>query len=85
MKVLLLLVMVAMLSALGVVEMKYKTRLLFSDVQKLSQANDAYDEQLARLQFERNKLIERERIESEASLRLGMKLPVREYVISIQP
>jgi cell division protein FtsL len=85
MKMLLLLIMVAMFSALGVVQMKYRTRLLFSEVQKLQLINEAYDEELAQLQFEQNKWAERERIEREASTRLGMILPDRDTIISIQP
>jgi cell division protein FtsL len=85
MKALLLLIVVAMFSALGVVDMKYRTRLLFADVQRLIQSNEAYDEELARLQFEQNKLVERERIEKEASTRLGMILPERDSIISIKP
>jgi len=85
MKMFLALIMLAMLSALGVVHMKYRTRLLFSEVQRLQQINEAYDESLAQLQFEQNKWAERERIEHEASTRLGMLLPVRETIIAIQP
>ena len=85
MKALLFLVIVAVVSALSVVHMKYRTRLLFSEVQSLQQMNEAYDESLAQLQFEQNKWAERERIEREARTRLGMLLPVRESIISIQP
>lgn len=85
MKTLSFLIMMAMISALGVVQMKYRTRLLFSDVQKLQLINEAYDEELAQLQFEQNKWAERERIEREASTRLGMILPDRGSIISIQP
>lgn len=85
MKALLLLIVIAMISALGVVQMKYRTRLLFSDVQKLQLINEAYDEELAQLQFEQNKWAERERIEREASTRLGMILPDQGSIISIQP
>lgn len=85
MKLLLLLILVAMFSALGVVQMKYRTRLLFSEVQRLHQINEAYDEELARLQFEQNKWAERERIEREASSRLGMILPDGSSIISIKP
>ena len=85
MKVLLLLILLAMFSALSVVQMKYRTRLLFSEVLKLQQVNEAYDEEFARLQFEQNKWAERERIEKEASTRLGMILPEPDAIISIKP
>lgn len=85
MKVLLLLVVVAVASALGVVHMKYRTRLLFSEVQRLQQLSEAADEELVQLQFEQNKWSERERIQKQASGRLGMTLPDPAAIISIQP
>jgi len=81
----LMLVVVAMVSALGVVHMKYRTRLLFSEVQRQQQINEAYDEELAQLQFEQNKWSERERIEKAAQSQLGMSLPEPTAIISITP
>lgn len=85
MKVLLLLVVVAVASALGVVHMKYRTRLLFSEVQRLQQLNEAADEELVQLQFQQNQWSERNRVQQEASGRLGMSLPAPASIISIQP
>ena len=85
MKILLLLVLVAMVSALAVVDMKYRTRLLFSEMQRLQTLNEAFDEDLARLQFEQNKWAERDRIENEARTRLHMVLPGPESILSIKP
>ncbi len=84
-KMLLLLVAVAVASALGVVHMKYRTRLLFSEVQRIQQINEAADEELGQLQFEQNRWAERERIQKEALGRLGMGLPDPSSIISIQP
>ena len=85
MKVLLLLVVIAVASALGVVQMKYRTRLLFSEVQRLQQLNEATDEELVQLQFQQNQWSERNRVQQEASGRLGMSLPGPASIISIQP
>jgi len=85
MKSLLLLVLVAMVSALAVVDMKYRTRLLFSEVQRLQTLNESFDEDLARLQFEQNKWTERDRIEKEARTRLQMVLPSPESILAIKP
>lgn len=85
MKIMLMLVLVAVASALGVVHMKYRTRLLFSEVQRQQQINEAYDEELAQLQFEQNKWSERERIEKSAQNQLGMSLPEPTAIISITP
>ena len=85
MRMFLLLVAVAVASALGVVHMKYRTRLLFSENQRLQQINEAYDETLAQLQFEQNRWAERERIERQARDHLGMDLPDPSNMISIKP
>ncbi|HAZ41302.1 MAG TPA: cell division protein FtsL [Methylococcaceae bacterium] len=85
MRLLLLMVLIAVASALGVVHMKYRTRLLFSEIQRLQQANEAYDEALAQLQFEQNRQADRERIEREARARLGMNVPDPATIISIKP
>ena len=85
MRMFLLLVAVAVASALGVVHMKYRTRLLFSEIQRLQQINEAYDETLAQLQFEQNRCAERERIERQARDHLGMDLPDPSNMISIKP
>jgi len=85
MKVLLILIVMAVASALGVVHMKYRTRLLFADFQRLQQAIDQYDEEWAQLQLEQNTWAERTRIEKAAREKLGMEFPVRDSVISISP
>ncbi|MFZ4652818.1 MAG: cell division protein FtsL [Methylococcaceae bacterium] len=85
MRMFLLLVAIAVASALGVVHMKYRTRLLFSEIQRLQQINEAYDETLAQLQFEQNRWAERERIERQARDHLGMDLPDPANMISIKP
>ena len=78
-------VAIAMASALGVVHMKYRTRLLFSEIQRLQQVNEVYDEAYAQLQFEQNRQTDRERIEREARARLGMTVPDPATIISIKP
>lgn len=85
MKVLLFLVSVTVASALGVVDLKYRTRLLFSEVQRLQQTNDAYEEELAQLQFEQNKWAERERVDKIARDRLGMTLPDADSILPLKP
>ena len=82
---LLVLIVIAVASALGVVHMKYRTRLLFSEIQRLQQVNDAYDEALAQLQLEQNRWAERSRIDKEARERLGMMPPDPATIISIKP
>lgn len=85
MKLLFLLIALAVASALGVVHMKYRTRLLFSEIQRLQQINEAFDESLAQLQLEQNRWAERGRIDKEARDRLGMMPPEPAAIISIKP
>ena len=85
MRLLLVLVAVAVASALGVVYTKYRTRMLFAEVQRLQQINDAHDEELGRLQLEQNTWAEHSRIERMARSRLGMVLPGRDSIVYIKP
>ncbi|CAL1240198.1 cell division protein FtsL [Candidatus Methylocalor cossyra] len=79
------LILVAVASALGVVYTKYRTRLLFAEVQRLEQALDAYEEEWGQLQLEQNTWAEHSRIERMARTRLGMVLPTRESTLYIKP
>jgi cell division protein FtsL len=85
MRVLLLLILIAVASALGVVYMKHRTRMLFAEFQREQQVVDAYEEELAQLQLEQHTWSERSRIERAARGSLGMAFPARESVISIKP
>ncbi|BBL73545.1 cell division protein FtsL [Methylomagnum ishizawai] len=85
MRTLLVLVAVAVASALGVVYTKYRSRMLFAEVQRLEQALDAYDEEWGQLQLEQNTFAEHSRIEKMARARLGMVLPARESTLYINP
>lgn len=85
MRMLLFLVAVAVASALGVVYTKYRTRMLFAEVQRLQQIVDAYDEELGQLQLEQNTWAEHSRIERMARSRLGMVLPSRDSILYIKP
>ena len=51
MRFLLILLVVALASALGVVYTKYRSRMLFAEVQRLEQELNAYDEEWGRLQL----------------------------------
>lgn len=85
MRTLLLLVAVAVASSLGVVYTKYRSRMLFAEIQRLEQSLDEYDEELGQLQLEQNTWAEHSRIERLARTQLGMVLPPRESIIYIKP
>jgi cell division protein FtsL len=72
-------------SALGVVYTKYRSRMLFAEIQRLEQELEASDVELGQLQLEQNTWAEHSRIEKLARGRLGMVLPPRESVIRINP
>ncbi|MDF9391290.1 MULTISPECIES: cell division protein FtsL [Methylococcus] len=81
----LLLSVVAVCSALAVVYAKYRTRMLFAEVQRLELVLDQYEVELGQLQLEQNTWAEHGRIEHLARTRLGMILPGRESIIYIKP
>ncbi|MGX2039133.1 cell division protein FtsL [Methylocaldum sp. MU1018] len=85
MRFLLILLAIAVASALCVVYTKYRSRMLFAEIQRLEQELDAYDEEWGQLQLEQNTWAEHSRIEKLAHGRLGMLLPARESVIYIKP
>lgn len=85
MRTLSLLIVVAVATALAVVYTKYRSRMLFAEVQRLEQALDASEEEWGQLQAEQNTWAEHSRIERLAHARLGMVLPTRESIIYIKP
>jgi cell division protein FtsL len=85
MRTLLLLILIAMGSALAVVYTKYRTRLLFAEVQALEQMLDEYDEEWGQLQLEQKTWAEHSRIERMTQTRLGMMLPGRDSILYLNP
>jgi cell division protein FtsL len=85
MKILLLLIAVAVCSALAVVYTKYRIRMVFAETQRLEQMLIVVDEDWGRLQLEQNTWAEHSRIEMLARNRLGMTLPARESIIYLRP
>jgi len=85
MKLLVGLLMLVVLSALGVVYTKYRSRMLFAEIQKLELELDLYEMEWGQLQLEQNTWSEHSRIERLARTRLGMTLPERNAIIYIKP
>jgi cell division protein FtsL len=82
---LLLLAVLAVGSALGVVHAKYRSRMLFAEVQRLEQVVEAYEVELSQLQVEQKTLAEHSRIERLARSKLRMTLPTRESILYVRP
>lgn len=85
MRSVLVLLVIVVASALGVVYTKYRSRMLFAEIQRLEQELDAYEVELGQLQLEQNTWAEHSRIERLARTRLGMELPRRESTIYVKP
>ncbi len=85
MKRLFVLVVLAVSSALAVIYAKYRSRILFAEVQRLERMVEAYEVELSQLQVEQKTLAEHNRVERLARSRLGMTLPTRESIIYLRP
>ena len=85
MRSLAVLLVILVASALGVVYTKYRSRMLFAEIQRIEQELEAYDVELGQLQLEQNTWAEHSRIEKLAHGRLGMAMPQRDLVIYIKP
>lgn len=85
MKLVFLLALLVVASALGVVHTKYRTRMVFAEIQRLQQELEVYDVELGQLQLEQNTWAEHGRVERYARSRLDMILPSRESILYIRP
>jgi cell division protein FtsL len=81
----LLLLVIVVASALGVVHTKYRSRMLFTEIQRLEQELEGYEVEWGQLQLEQNTWAEHSRIERMARSRLAMVLPQRQSIIYIKP
>ncbi|MEY2700353.1 MAG: cell division protein FtsL [Pseudomonadota bacterium] len=77
--------MLVVASALAVVHTKYRTRMVFAEIQRLQQELEVYDVELGQLQLEQNTWAEHGRVERYARSRLDMVLPARESILYIRP
>lgn len=85
MRSILVLLLIVVVSALGVVYTKYRSRMLFAEIQRLEQELEGYEVEWGQLQLEQNTWAEHSRIERLARTRLGMELPRREAIIYVKP
>lgn len=74
-----------MVSALAVVYAKFQSRILFAELQGLSEAQDKMDVEWGQLQLEQSTWSTHGRIEEQARQRLGMVLPKPERIVVIKP
>ena len=74
-----------LLSALAVIYSKYYSRLVFIEIQKQERALDQYEVEWGQMQLELTMLAEQNRVELVAREQLKLFLPPREKIIYIKP
>lgn len=80
-----LLLALLMSSALAVIYSKYRSRMVFMEIQKLERDLDRYEVEWGRLQLELTTLSGHSRIERLARSKLGLVIPAREKIVYIKP
>ncbi len=81
----LLLVCAVFISALQVVLVRHKSRILFIELQKLQQQRDVLNISYGQLQLEQSTLAQPNRIEAIASQQFNMIMPSPQDIIIIKP
>ncbi|MDD5460355.1 MAG: cell division protein FtsL [Methylococcales bacterium] len=76
---------VLLLSALAVIYSKYYSRLVFLEIQKQERALDQYEVEWGQMQLEQMMLVEQNRVELVAKEKLKLVMPIREKIIYIKP
>jgi cell division protein FtsL len=74
-----------LLSALAVIYSKYYSRLVFIEIQKQERALDQYEVEWGQMQLELTMLAEQNRVELVAREQLKLFMPPREKIIYIKP
>jgi len=74
-----------LLSALAVIYSKYYSRLVFIEIQKQERALDQYEVEWGQMQLELTMLAEQNRVELVAREQLKLFMPSREKIIYIKP
>lgn len=79
------LMLVVIVSALGVVYAKHQTRKLFVELQSLHKSRDDMDIEWGQLQLEQSTLATHGRIEDVANAKLGMVIPEPNQIVILRP
>ena len=77
--------LVLLLSALAVIYSKFYSRLIFIEIQKQERALDQYEVEWGQMQLELTMLAEQNRLELVAQDELKLMMPLREKIIYIKP
>jgi cell division protein FtsL len=79
------LLMLLLGSAMGVIYSKYRSRLLFVEIQKQERELDRYEVEWGQLQLELTTLAEENRVEQIAREKLKLVMPKRDKIIYLKP
>jgi cell division protein FtsL len=80
-----ILIFFLLFSAVAVVYSKYRSRQIFSEIQRMEKQLDQLEVDWGRLQLELTMLTQENRVENEAQDRLKLILPERGNIIYLQP
>lgn len=84
-RVLMILAVLTLLSAVAVIYSKYYSRQLFLDIQQQEKALEQYEVQWGQMQLELTMLADQNRVEVVARERLKLVMPVRDTIIYLKP
>ena len=79
------LLMLLLGAAMGVIYSKYRSRLLFVEIQKQERELDRYEVEWGQLQLELTTLAEENRVEQIAREKLKLVMPQRDKIIYLKP
>ena len=73
-----------LMSSLAVIYSKYKSRLVFIEIEKQEKALDDFEVEWVQMQLEQTTLLEENQVELAARKKM-LVMPLRENIISIKP
>lgn len=79
-----LLAVAVLACALTVIDLRHRNRLLFVELQTLTQERDALNTEWGQLLLEQGAWSEQRRVEETARARLGMALPASDQVVVVR-
>ena len=79
-----LLAVAVLACALSVIDLRHRNRLLFVELQTLTQERDALNTEWGQLLLEQGAWSEQRRVEETARARLGMALPAGDQVVVVR-
>lgn len=83
-KPMLLVILAVIVSAYAVVELRHRNRLMFVELQSLTQKRDMLNIEWGQLLLEQGAWSEHRRVEETARARLGMALPSADQVVVVR-